>query len=198
MKSLPRCLLFSLLTSSLLLPGCNSMSSQPPNISPVAIPRQGDRPQPILKPSRSPASLPLRSALPTETESSKQSDKQLNKQLTHQEKTVTVNIYQPDLYCEKLVAKPANLSVDNTLNSAIEKILEEGDLNLGYRLILDRHKKVANIDLRVASNSPRQINSLSVCEQLVVFGGLQKTLISHKNWQIHQVNFTLLGKEILL
>jgi hypothetical protein len=192
MKSLPRYLLFSLLASSLLLPGCDSMSSQSPNISPVAVPRQGDRPQPILKPSRSPASLPLRSALPS------QSGKQLNQQLTNQEKTITVNIYQPDLYCEKLVAKPAKLSSDNTLNSVIQRILEEGDLNLGYRVILDQQKKLATIDLRVASNSPRQINSLSVCEQLVVFGGLEKTLINHKNWQIQQVNFTVLGKEILL
>jgi hypothetical protein len=192
MKSLPRYLLFSLLATCLILPGCNSVSSQAPNISPVAVPRQGDRPQPILKPSRSPASLPLRSALPP------QSDKQLNKQLTNQEKTITVNIYQPDLYCEKLVAKPAKLSIENALNNTIQKILEEGDLNLGYRVILDQQKKSATIDLRVASNSPRQINSLSVCEQLVVFGGLEKTLINHKNWQIQQVNFTLLGKQILL
>lgn len=183
MKSLPKYLLFSLLTVS-ILSGCNSLSSRTPNTSPVAVPRQGDRPQPILKPSRSPASLPLRSALPTE--------------LNNQEKTVTVNIYQPDLYCEKLVAKPAKLSIDNTLNSVIQQILEEGDLNLGYRLILDQQKKAATIDLRVASNSHRQINSLSVCEQLVVFGGLEKTLINHKNWQIKQVNFTILGKEILL
>lgn len=192
MKSLPKYLIFSLLASSLLLPGCNSMSSQAPNISPVSSPRHGDHPQPILKPSRSPASLPLRSNLPP------QSRKQLNKQLTHQEKTITVNIYQPDLYCEKLVAKPAKLSINNALNNVIQSILEEGDLNLGYRLILDRQKKSATIDLRVASNSPRQINSLSVCEQLVVFGGLEKTLINHKNWQIRQVNFTVLGKAILL
>ena len=196
MKSIPIYLLFSLLASSLLLPGCDSMSSQSPNISPVAVPRQGDRPQPILKPSRSPASLPLRSALPSQ--SGKQLNQQLNQQLTNQEKTITVNIYQPDLYCEKLVAKPAKLSSDNTLNSVIQRILEEGDLNLGYRVILDQQKKLATIDLRVASNSPRQINSLSVCEQLVVFGGLEKTLINHKNWQIQQVNFTVLGKEILL
>ena len=115
--------------------------------------------------------------------------------------TVTANSYEVDSQCQALISENVTLPVEHSLEAAVAKVLEQQyttDFDLSYRVILDRHKSLAIIDLRIPPNSKRQLASLSNCEQLALFGGLRQTLMGNRGWQIKQVRFTEEGKEIWL
>ena len=114
---------------------------------------------------------------------------------------MTAKIYEVDSQCQALISENVTLPVEHSLEAAVAKVLEQQyttDFDLSYRVILDRHKSLAIIDLRIPPNSKRQLASLSNCEQLALFGGLRQTLMGNRGWQIKQVRFTEEGKEIWL
>ncbi len=115
--------------------------------------------------------------------------------------TVAINIYQVDNQCSDFVAESISLPQDNSLEMAIEKVIEKSNINelkfTGYKVTKDQ-SGIATIDFQVADTSVRKLVSLSSCEQLNLFGSLRKTLIENSNWQIKDVKFTEQGKEVVL
>lgn len=110
----------------------------------------------------------------------------------------TVNIYQIDSQCLQLVAEKSKIPLKDSLETVIKQIIDNfnsGDFQItGYRLTT--HQNIATIDLRIAIDAPRQLSSLSLCEQLALLGALRKTLTSNKQWHINDVKFTQQGQEI--
>lgn len=126
----------------------------------------------------------------TETQSS---------ELTENQK-IPVTLYHADHLCENYTTEIVELSAKDSLEQAISLILKHNsspDFNIvGYRVKLDPAKQTATIDLRLDANSPRQLISLSPCEQFALFGSLRQTLINHESWQIKELIFTEKGQEI--
>lgn len=116
------------------------------------------------------------------------------------ENTVSVTIYQADSECQTLLPQSVQITADNTLEASVGAVLDRwnsGDFSFaGYRVSVDPQTRTATIDLRVAPNSPRQIISLSSCEQFALFGSLSETLTQNPDWQISQVQFTEKGERI--
>ncbi len=116
-------------------------------------------------------------------------------------KTVTVNLYQPDIECKKLMPKPVAVEGDRSMDAAVSKVLQArntADFTVaGYRVSIN-DDGVATVDLRLNPDSRRQFVSLSTCEQFALFGSLRETLLNHSDWQIKAVQFTEIGKPIQL
>lgn len=116
--------------------------------------------------------------------------------------TVTVKIYQADSQCQKLISEKIDVSADNSVNTAVGKVLKQadsGDFNIaGYRVQVNPKNSVATVDFRLLPNSKRQFASLSPCEQFALFGSLRKTLTDNSQLKIKNVRFTEQGKEIKL
>jgi len=114
--------------------------------------------------------------------------------------TVTVELFQVDDQCANLIPTPVVVSAQRSLEEAIEKLLatqDSGDFSLsGFRVKVEGG--TATVDLRTAAASPRSLHSLSMCEQLALFGGLRQTLTSNPQWGIQSVRFTEQGQEIEL
>ena len=112
----------------------------------------------------------------------------------------TVFLYSVNRTCETLIPKKVVLSKSKSMDQAVGLMLKQqdlSDLGLGYRVKLDPKNCVATIDLRTSPHAKRQITSLSICEQLAIFGSIRHTLINNSQWGIKKVNFTNLGQEIV-
>ncbi|HEY9648212.1 MAG TPA: hypothetical protein V6C88_17680 [Chroococcidiopsis sp.] len=113
----------------------------------------------------------------------------------------TVKIYQADSECVNYVAKEIQVPRDRAIEAAVGKVLEvynSPDFNLsGYRVSVDA-EGVATVDLRIPPDAPRQITSLSACEQFALFGSLRETLVNNPDWKVKTVHFTERGKDISL
>lgn len=137
-------------------------------------------------------STPARQELPI----SRQPLKATNQTL----KTITINLYQVDTQCHGLVAKKIAIASDNPVDHAVQQILQQtdsADFNLaGYRVKINSKTRIATVDLRLPPKSKRQFTSLSSCEQLALFGSIQKTLKSNPKLNIKDVRFTNQGAKI--
>lgn len=115
-------------------------------------------------------------------------------------KTMAINLYQVDTQCQGLVAKKLTIASDNPVDSAVQEVLKQtdsADFNLaGYRVKVNSQTRIATVDLRLPPKSKRQFTSLSNCEQLALFGSLQKTLKSNPKLNIKDVKFTNQGANI--
>ncbi|QSJ19199.1 GerMN domain-containing protein [Nostoc sp. UHCC 0702] len=115
-------------------------------------------------------------------------------------KTVNVTLYTSDVQCQKLIPQKVSVAAEKPVTGAVGKIIEErdtGDVSLsGYRVNVKNG--IATVDLRLSSQSKRQLASLSSCEQFALFGSLRKTLTSNTQWNIKEVRFTERGEEIVL
>jgi hypothetical protein len=116
--------------------------------------------------------------------------------------TTTLNIYHADSQCETLVSEKVAVPADNSVETAIGKVLEHrstSDFSLaGYRVNVNSSTGVATVDFRRSPNSQRQFVSLSSCEQFALFGSLRKTLMENGQLKIKEVHFTEQGEEIYL
>ena len=112
----------------------------------------------------------------------------------------TVTIYQADAQCSELIPAQTEVPANQPIKGAIAKVIEQqnsGDFQLtGYQVNVANG--IATIDLQIAPGSQRQIESLSTCEQLALFGSLRETLLQNPEWQITEVRFTEQGEEIAL
>ncbi|MEA5593045.1 sporulation/spore germination protein [Rivularia sp. UHCC 0363] len=119
---------------------------------------------------------------------------------TASSKNVDITLYTSDSQCQELVPKKVSVSVDEPVKDAVGRIITEkdtGDFNISnYRVNVNNG--IATVDLRLSPNSPRQLTSLSSCEQFALFGSLRKTLTSNPKWNIKDVRFTEAGQEIVL
>ncbi|MDY7021027.1 MAG: hypothetical protein SWJ54_06645, partial [Cyanobacteriota bacterium] len=114
--------------------------------------------------------------------------------------TIPVTVYRVDRECSELVPEKVTVSEDSAVEDAVAKTLEIQpgfELPLSYRVEVDSYYQVAIIDFRVATTSPRNLSSLSTCEELALFGSLRETLTRNPDWQIYEVYFTNLGESLL-
>lgn len=113
--------------------------------------------------------------------------------------TITLNIYRTDSQCETLTPEPVAVAAETPVTASVGNIVAQvssGDLDLaGYRVNLDNG--IAIIDLRLSPDSQRQFVSLSMCEQLALFGGIRKTLLENPQLNIKNVRFTAKGQDIV-
>lgn len=114
--------------------------------------------------------------------------------------TITLNIYRTDSQCETLIPEPVTVAAETPVTASVGTVVTQvssGDLDLaGYRVNLNNG--IATIDLRLSPDSQRQFVSLSMCEQLALFGSIRKTLLENPRLNIKDVRFTDKGQEIVL
>lgn len=115
-------------------------------------------------------------------------------------KNSDITMYTSDLECQKLVPQKVSVSANEPVKDTVGKIIASkntADLNISnYRVNIKNG--IATVDLRVPPDSPRQLVSLSSCEQFTLFQSIQKTLTSNPKWKIKNVRFTQSGEEIIL
>ncbi|MBD2462623.1 GerMN domain-containing protein [Oscillatoria sp. FACHB-1407] len=171
-----------------LLSGCNQVSRNPAgnNTTPSAI--------------ASPAS-PGTSTTPEASQANSPAASATNAPSPSPVDTVPVKVYHVDDQCENLVSETVQVASDRPIEAAIGKVLEgQGNSQFklsGYRVSVDDNG-VATVDLRLSPDSPRQLVSLSACEQMSLFSSLEETLMQNPEWQIKSVRFTEQGKEVVL
>lgn len=113
---------------------------------------------------------------------------------------LTVTLYYLDSQCDRFQPDPVQVPRANGLAATVGLMLAENpiaDLTLsGYRVRVEG--STAILDLRVSRDSPRSLQSLSLCEQKALFGSLRKTLIDQPDWGIKTVQFTQRGYVLVL
>ena len=114
--------------------------------------------------------------------------------------TTSLDIYQLDRDCKAFGVRKVVLPQEASLEAAIQETL---DANVsqefaiaGYRVTLTNG--VATVDVRRAGGSDRLFTSLSICEQLALFGSLRRTLVSNGQLGVTQVRFTSQGQALRL
>ena len=115
---------------------------------------------------------------------------------------VAVDLYTLDDTCDGYQIEPIQVprpqSMENTVDLILaEQVIPELVLS-GYRTSFDPDTKTVTIDLRVARNSRRVLQSLSVCEQRALLGSLRETLLNQPDWKLEAVTFTNRGNPLAL
>lgn len=115
-------------------------------------------------------------------------------------KSSDITVFTSDLQCQKLVPQKVSVSSTEPMTDAVGKIIASkntADLNISnYRV--NFNNGTATVDFRVPPDSPRQLVSLSSCEQFTLFKSIEKTLTSNPKWNVKNVRFTQSGEEIYL
>jgi hypothetical protein len=110
----------------------------------------------------------------------------------------TVTIYKANDQCDQYEPSPVQVPTDSALDAAVGEVIKAQSSKdfaiAGYRVTVNQG--VATVDFRVVPDSPRQIVSLSSCEQFVLFGGISETLTKNPQFQIKEVRFSDRGEEI--
>lgn len=156
----------------------SSASSSPPQANPDSTASLIAQPDSSVIPKVNPASTP---------------------QATDAVETITLNIYRTDSQCETLIPEPVAVAAETPVTASVGNVVAQvssGDLDLtGYRVNLNNG--IATIDLRLSPDSQRQFVSLSMCEQLALFGSIRKTLLENPRLNIQDVRFTDKGQDIV-
>ncbi|MBD0334414.1 MAG: sporulation/spore germination protein [Cyanobacteria bacterium Co-bin13] len=113
---------------------------------------------------------------------------------------VTINLYRLDNLCQDFVPESVEVSRQSPIQDAVGRILAAQDFFAfdlaGYRVAVDGFG-TANVDLRLHPDSERLLTSLSICEQMALFGSLTLTLQQNPDWNIEQVTFTERGNPLV-
>ena len=115
---------------------------------------------------------------------------------------VTVSVYTIDDQCNNFVEQPLQVLSGVAMDEAVAKAVDvsANDLNAfkldGYQVNVDGNTAI--VDMRLAPGSERQFVSLSSCEQRMLFGSVEETLLNNADWDVDAVKFTTAGKELVL
>lgn len=118
------------------------------------------------------------------------------------EKTLTVTVYTPTETCEGFQSQQQVIAADKAITQVVHFLLTGQSNNLvnfelsGYRIQTEDVGKSITVDFRRAPNAERHFVSLSMCEQSVLFGSLQKTLLENPALGVDTVRFTERGRSI--
>lgn len=111
-------------------------------------------------------------------------------------RTIAVKVYQIDNQCLNLVPQTVAVDAQRPVQAVIGKIVQAhppDQLKLtGYDVNLKPGEAI--VDFQIASDSQRHLRSLSSCEQLALFGSIEKTLTSAPAWKIQTVRFRESGQ----
>ncbi len=183
-------------------PNVDSAGQAPSDETPVAsspFPTPGSETQaPKTEITLSPPS-PTSKAAPFGTETDPTSDTS-NQNKTGNLKNSDITLFTSDLQCQELVPQKVSVSANEPVKDAVGKIIASkntADINISnYRVNVNNG--MATVDFRIPPDSPRQLVSLSSCEQFTLFKSIEKTLTSNPKWKIRNVRFTQSGEEIYL
>jgi len=113
---------------------------------------------------------------------------------------LTVTLYRLDNQCDRFQSETIQVPRQEGLATIVGLILAEQaiiDLELsGYRVGVEGD--TVTIDLRISRDSPRRLQSLSLCEQRALLGSLKETLINQPDWGLKTVRFTQRGHPLVL
>jgi hypothetical protein len=187
--------LFAVLALGSLV-GCTGGGPDRVATSPSSSPSPIGSPTATSTPTPSPAS-------PTPTPSSPSPSSPTTTQAMVPTAAVPITVYHLDEQCNGLVpekvALPPQASVEASVEAAVGKVIAQSnspDFTLaGYRVTVAN--KVATVDLRLPPDAKRPFAAMSSCEQMALFGSVEKTLTSNAALQIQAVKFTSGQKEIV-
>ena len=115
---------------------------------------------------------------------------------------VAVDLYTLDPTCDAYRIEPIQVPRPQSMETTVDWILAEQSIPelilSGYRTSFNPDNKTVTIDLRVARNSRRVLQSLSLCEQKALLGSLRETLLHQPDWKIEAVIFTNRGNPLVL
>ncbi|MEL6164471.1 MAG: sporulation/spore germination protein [Cyanobacteria bacterium J06628_3] len=124
----------------------------------------------------------------------------LNQNKAANRKSSDITVFTSDLECQKLVPQKVSVSSNEPMKDAVGKIIASkntADLNISnYRVNVNNG--TATVDFRISPDAPRQLVSLSSCEQFTLFKSIEKTLTSNPKWKVKNVRFTQSGEELYL
>ncbi len=171
-----------------------------PQLLAVPFPTPGsDTQAPKTEITLSPSPSPTAKAVPFGTKTDPTSDTS-NQNKTGNLKNSDITLFTSDLQCQELVPQKVSVSANEPVKDAVGKIIASkntADINISnYRVNVNNG--MATIDFRIPPDSPRQLVSLSSCEQFTLFKSIEKTLTSNPKWRIRNVRFTQSGEEIYL
>ena len=118
------------------------------------------------------------------------------------EQTLTVTVYTPTETCDGFQSQQQVIAADKAVPQIVHFLLSDQADNLvnfdlsGYRIQTEDADRSITVDFRRSPNAERHFISLSICEQQVLFGSLQKTLLENPALDVDTVRFTERGRSI--
>lgn len=114
----------------------------------------------------------------------------------------SVKVFNLDSQCDGFEGEVVKLAEDGSLEEAVGLAIANSnnpDFSISsYRVGDGRFPQEVIVDLRLASDSERVFNSLSVCEGQALFGSIRRTLVENGQFDVTQVQFTAAGEDITL
>lgn len=114
----------------------------------------------------------------------------------------SVKVFNLDGQCERFEGEVVKLAEDGSLEEAVGLAIANSnnpDFSISsYRVDDGRFAQEVVVDLRLAPDSKRVFDSLSVCEGQALFGSIRRTLIENGQFDVTQVQFTAAGEDIVL
>lgn len=114
----------------------------------------------------------------------------------------TVKVFNLDSQCNNFEGEIVKLDEDGSLEEAVGLAIANSnnpDFSIAsYRIGEGRFTQEVVVDLRLASDSKRVFNSLSICESQALFGSIRRTLVENGQFDVTQVQFTASGEAIVL
>jgi uncharacterized protein YbdZ (MbtH family) len=117
---------------------------------------------------------------------------------------ITVTRYGINATCDGFIAQGQTTLDPDDLTALVGDILQDPRQTLdglelsGYRVQRSPGTPTVTIDFRINPDSPRQLVSLSSCEQMILLGSLRKTLLDNPELGIDTVRFSDRGEPIQL
>ncbi|MDA0267560.1 MAG: sporulation/spore germination protein [Cyanobacteria bacterium] len=118
--------------------------------------------------------------------------------------TLDIALYTPGTSCAGFLPTVLTVPADRPVTAVVRHVLTDPNLALigfdlsGYRVLEDAPKGEVIVDFRLPPQSPRQLASLSMCEQQIVLGSVRKTLLDNPALAISSVQFTERGRPLQL
>lgn len=116
--------------------------------------------------------------------------------------TITITLYTPTAICEGFQTEEKAIVEDKAIPQIVHFLIADQTSNLldfelaGYRIQPGEKGNSITIDFRRKPDAQRHFISLSMCEQLALFGSLRKTLLENPALDIDSVRFTERGRLI--
>ena len=113
----------------------------------------------------------------------------------------SVKVFNLDSQCDGFEGEVVKLAEDGSLEEAVGLAIANSnnpDFSISsYRIGDGRFPQEVVVDLRLAPDSKRVFNSLSVCESQALFGSIRRTLVENGQFDVTQVIFTAAGEDIV-
>jgi hypothetical protein len=182
-------------------PDSGSSSTASPTVSPTTTPSATASPTVATSPVTKRATPPTgeQSGAQQSTEASTPTSETSPVKVAKATTTAkAINIYKVDAQCNGLFPQKVEVSGPVDANAAVGQVIANSNSPdfrvVNYRVNVENG--TATIDLRLPANAKRPFSALSACEQLELFGSLEKTLTNNPSLQVQSVRFRDGEKEL--